>query len=178
MVGDFFGGWSVLSSNGSYADGWASGERAFHRDFMPGASIEEKLLALGVKASSAYKEATEICHGYLAEVIRVIREAGLEPRRARLSLLKGQGRSTYHRDGPDDQYVVRLHIPIMTNEKCLFNCEEGSVHLPASGAAYLLRVNRMHRVTNESDEDRIHLIMSVQDTQGISKHHRFSKAEI
>lgn len=172
MESESFGGWSVLSSNGSYLDGW-KGAEAFKKDFMPGATIDEKLAAIGAKRSSAYTHATEICQGYLAEVIETIRAVGLTPMRARISMLKANGKSTIHRDAQDHEYAVRLHVPLITNEKCFFKTEEGAVHLPASGEAFLLRVNRWHQVTNESDSDRIHLIMSVLDKNGFSKFHRF-----
>lgn len=173
MVGPYFGGWSILSSNGSYRDGWASGERAYQSNFMPGATFEQKRIALGIYPTETYSQPTEICTGYLADVMSEIEAAGLQPRRARVSLLKAHGKSSWHRDGRDDEYAVRLHVPIFTNEKCFFECEEGTVHLPADGHGCLLRVNRMHKVINDSDEDRIHLIMSVRDTKGISKHHRY-----
>ena len=173
MVGKFFGGWSVLSSNGSYLDGWGSGERIYDPTFMPGSTMEEKLATVGIKPSSAYVKPTEVCHGYLQEIIDQIRDANLYPVRARLSVLKANGKSSLHRDGNDDEYHVRLHIPIITNPSCTFDCDEGSAHLPANGRAYLLRVNRMHQVFNGGGEDRIHLIMSVRDTAGVSKHHRY-----
>ena len=174
MVGQFFGGWSVLSSNGSYLDGWVSGDKAYRPDFMPGATLEEKNAALGVRPLSEYSKPTDICHGYLKEVIEEIARAGLNPIRARLSLLKAHGRSSQHRDARDDEYAVRLHIPIFTNEKCTFHCEEGVTHFPADGRAHLIRVNRMHQVFNASDENRIHLMMQVQDTNGISQFHRYA----
>ena len=177
MESESFGGWSVLSSNGSYRDGW-KGAEAFKKDFMPGATIDEKLAAVGAKRSSAYIHNTEICQGYLAEVIDTIRAAGLTPMRARISMLKANGKSTIHRDAADHEYAVRLHVPIVTNEKCFFKTEEGSVHLPASGDAFLLRVNRWHQVTNESDSDRVHLIMSVVDRNGFSKLHRFASTSL
>ena len=175
MVGKFFGGWSVLSSNGSYLDGWVSGERAFQPEFMPGSSVKEKLSVLGVKTAAEYCQPTEICTGYLREVVDTVRDAGFEPSRARLSLLKAHGQSTLHRDGPDSAYIVRLHVPIITNEHCFFNCDDGSAHLHATGGSYLLRVNRMHQVVNSGEKDRIHLIMSVRDTKGVSQFHRPSK---
>jgi hypothetical protein len=132
-----------------------------------------RLNAIGIKPLDAYSKPTEICHGYLKEVIDTIVSKGLNPRRARVSLLRAQGRSSLHRDGADHEYAVRLHLPIFADEHSTFRCEEGSVHLKADGHAYLLRVNRMHQVFNESNEDRIHLIMSVRDTVGISQFHRY-----
>lgn len=173
MVGQFFGGWSVTSSNGSYLDGWASGEKALNPSFMPGATFEEKCRALGILKYEEYHRPTEICFGYLQEVMNEISDAGLNPLRARLSLLRANGRSTLHRDGADSEYAVRLHIPIITNEDCTFVCDEGTVHFPADGRGYLIRVNRPHQVFNKSPIDRIHLIMQVQDIKQISKHHRY-----
>lgn len=173
MVGKFFGGWSVTSSNGSYKDGWASGERALDPDFMPGLTVAEKYKAIGILKASEYRHPTEICFGYLKEVMDEISEAGFNPLRARLSLLKAKGSSSLHRDGPDERYAVRLHLPIITNEFCTFVCEEGSAHVPADGTAHLVRVNRLHQVFNNGDADRIHLIMEATDTKGLSKHHRF-----
>ncbi len=173
MVGKTFGGWSVLSSNGSYLDGWSSGYRAYDPAFMPGATMKEKFNALGTKHSTAYNKPTEVCTGYLDEVMREIAKAGLGPCRARLSLLRAHGESTWHRDGVEGEYAVRLHVPIVSSESCLFCCEEGSVHLPANGRAYLLRVDCLHQVINPTDHDRIHLIMSVRDTAGFSKYHRY-----
>ena len=177
MVGSFFGGWSVLSSDGRYQDGWGSGEKSFDPNFMPGATMQEKLDAVGIKPLDAYSHPTEVCHGYLQEVIDTISSWGLNPRRARLSLLRAHGKSTLHRDAPDSKHAVRLHLPIYSNEQCTFRCEEGSAYLPADGHAYLLRVNRMHQVFNESDENRIHLIMAVKDTNGFSQFHRSPKVD-
>lgn len=172
MVGPYFGGWSVLSSDGRYLDGWGSGEKSFDPAFMPGAAIEEKLAVLGVKPLDSYSNPTEVCHGYLKEVMDTIMGWNLNPRRARLSLLRANGKSTLHRDAPDADHTVRLHLPIFTNEDCTFRCEEGSAHMPADGHTYLLRVNRMHQVFNEGTEDRIHLIMAVRDKSCFSQFHR------
>ncbi len=176
MESEFFGGWSVLSSDGKFSDGWKPGALAFEPTFMPGASLDEKMSAIGVKRSAAYIHPTEICEGYMRQVIDTIRDSGLHPMRARISMLKSGGQSSVHRDAPEGEYAVRLHIPLMTNEECTFNCEEGSAHLPADGSTYLLRVNRVHQVVNFGDSDRYHLIMSVRDTKALSQFHRFPTA--
>lgn len=131
------------------------------------------MAAIGVKRSHAYVQPTELCTGYFNEMISSIRDAGLNPMRARVAMLKAQSTDLPHRDAADNEYAVRLHIPLITNEKCFFACDEGSTHLPAEGDAFLLRVNRMHQVSNGGDTDRFHIAMSVRDTKGISTFHRY-----
>ncbi len=173
MAGKHFGGWSVLSSNGSYTDGWVGGHKIFDPEFLPGRSPQEKAEQLGLKRSSEYIQPTEICIGYLRDVITRIESLGLEPTRARLTVLKAQGQSARHTDGDAEEYCVRLHIPIFTNPACTFQTDAESTHLAASGHAYLIHVNRMHQVFNRGLEDRIHLIMDVRDRAHVSQYHRY-----
>ncbi|MBN8540660.1 MAG: aspartyl/asparaginyl beta-hydroxylase domain-containing protein [Deltaproteobacteria bacterium] len=167
-----FGGWSVLSSNGSYKDGWLMGHKVIASE-MSKEALNENLKNEGFLEIENYKHPTEICHGYLKEVADFLLSSGLNPRRLRMIRLTKGLRSSWHRDGPDNRYFVRLHVPIITNEGCIFETEEGSVHLPADGASYFLKVNRMHRVSNSGDADRFHLVMDVWDTGGVTQHHRF-----
>lgn len=173
MVGNHFGGWSVYSSDGDYRDGWARGEQAYSNDFMPGATLLEKFKALNIKKSTAYCHETEVCTGYLKEVMDQIKAMGLEPRRARLTLLKAQGQSSLHSDAPPEVYSVRLHIPIISNPECFFICDEGQEHFAASGEyGHLIFVNRLHQVVNKGTTDRVHLIMDVTDSSNVSQYHR------
>lgn len=172
MNGSYFGGWSVLSSTGDYQDGFQRGQRIYDEDFMPGASVLEKANALGIKARHHYRIPTQICHGYLAEIVAQMRTLGLEPARVRLSLLKANGHSTKHRDANAGSYCVRLHIPIVTNPDCTFECDEGAAHLPADGSAYVLDVSREHQVFNRGATDRIVLISDIIDRPWITRHHR------
>lgn len=173
MAGKHFGGWSVLSSTGSYTDGWVGGHKIYDPEFMPGHSLQEKTERLGLRPSSKYNQPTEICTGYLSDVMNRIKDLGLEPTRARLTILKAHGQSARHTDGAPNEYCVRLHIPIFTNDACTFETDQESVHLSASGHAYLIRVNRMHQVFNRSEQDRIHLIMDVRDRHHMSLFHRY-----
>lgn len=175
MVTDTYGGWSALSSTGSYLDGWGNGQRAYDANFMPGASMQEKRAALGLKDISTYREPTEICEGYLRQMLVTLRDAGLSPLRARIALLKGGGRTTLHRDAPEGHYAVRLHIPIVTNKQCTLESEGQSVHLPADGSGYLIRVDRLHQVFNHSTEDRCHFIAAVWDTKNLTKNHQYAR---
>ena len=173
----FFGGWSVTSSTGDFRDGWSYEGRTFieNNHFATAAEYTEALKKQKILTSFDHKHPTEICHGYFMEIIEDLQERGLKPRRVRVIRLHSQSSSTWHRDLPDHIYGVRLHIPIITNPHCFFECEAGKEHLVADGSAYLLKVNRMHRVINNGDTHRYNLVMDVTDTLGISKHHRFNK---
>ena len=178
MVSAGFGGWSVLSATGEYTDGWSKGEQLYNPLFMPGTDIETRKKALGLFPLDQYTRPTEICHGYLSKVITDIQEMGLNPMRARLSILKAQSSSSRHKDGEPHEYAVRLHIPIITNQQCTFATDDEQAHLPADGSVYVLHVNRWHQVFNKSQEDRIHLIMSIRDTSGVTQFHQYPKNNI
>lgn len=173
MQSTAFGGWSILSYVGTYTDGWQTGHLCFKTDAQ-GVPYWDYELAekLGVRLEAEHCNPTEVCTGYMLEVISWIRELGLNPCRARWSLLRAQSESTLHRDAADATYAVRLHIPVITNSQCTFYAGEEFAHMPADGSAYLIKVNRMHQIFNKSNEDRIHIIMNVFDAIGISKHHR------
>lgn len=168
-----FGGWSVLSSNGSYTDGWHRGYLGI-QERMDLKSLRQQTEKNGGKVGAEYVLPTEICHGYLLDVIEYIKSKGLNPSRARVIQLPAGHSCIWHRDAPDNVYCVRLHIPILTNENCYFEIENGRAHLPADGSAYFLHVNRMHRVVNEGQTSRYHLVMNVRDDLGISQNHQWN----
>lgn len=157
-----FGGWSVLSADGTYKDGWHMGHVLIDKDAASEA-IYDGLAKMGARPTSEYVYPTEICHGYMAEVIESIRSLNLNPRRARIIRLTAGLASSWHRDWPEHSRFVRLHVPIITNTGCFFEVEGDREHLPATGQAYLLRVNRLHRVVNQGHDDRYHLVMDVDD---------------
>jgi hypothetical protein len=165
-----FGGWSILSATGKYTDGWQDAA-PYHRKTADGKMVFDAARAcaeIGHRPPWDHVNPTEVCTGYVREVIEQIARLGLYPRRARWSLLRARSESSLHRDGTDTEYSVRLHIPVITNDKCSFHADGDAVHMPADGSMYLLRVNRLHQIFNHSDEDRIHIIMNVWDTGGVS----------
>lgn len=166
-----FGGWSVLSSNGSYQDGWAMGHIEISPQMTPEAILAGMRKA-GLKSISEYTLPTEICHGYLLDVIRYFHEQGLLFARARIIQLVAGLESSWHRDAPDSIPLVRLHVPIVTNSECFFEVEGDRAHLPADGSSYFIRVNRLHRVVNRGVSHRYHLVMDVKDQIGLSQYHR------
>lgn len=172
---DAFGGWSVWSSNGSYRDGWQQGHRILAQNHLTEEERRRELTKLGLASPLDFRKPTEICHGYLAEVLKTIDLAGLYPRRARIIQLSPHSSSSWHRDAPDHIYMVRLHIPILTNPGCFFETETERAHLPADGRAYFLFVNGMHRVVNDGDTPRYHLVVDVNDTKKVTQHHQYHK---
>ncbi len=159
-----------MSSNGDYKDGWQQG----HILLDPNSSQElrNEVKSTINKKFSEYTVETDICVGYLKTVVEKIRSYGLNPCRARIICLTAGQASSWHRDAPATRYAVRLHVPIVTNQGCYFETREEREHLPADGSAYFIYVNREHRVVNEGDQDRFHLVMDVVDRNAISKFHR------
>lgn len=173
MQSQSFGGWSVWSADGELYDGWSMGHTCYKTVNGKTVFDNEKAIALGLRRRDQYRQPTEICTGYLNEVMNRLFEMQFNPRRVRLSLLRAGGSSSWHRDGVEPNYAVRLHIPIVTDPLCTFECEDGVFHFPADGAGYVVRVNRMHQICNRSKVDRYHLMMDIFDFAGVTQEHRF-----
>lgn len=174
MQSEIFGGWSILSATGKYDDGWQLGHTCYREEEGKLVFDREIAQAIGLKPTSDHKNPTEICTGYLQEVMQEIEKLGFRPRRARITVLHPGGDTDWHYDCAPETYAVRLHIPIITNPECQFlTADEGGMHLPADGSAYLLRVNRLHQAINHGHEKRYHIITDVWDTRQISQYHRY-----
>jgi len=140
-------GWAVTSRDGTLEDGIRriSGAQPNVRGVQP----------------------TDACSGYLAEVMDALRTSGLKPYRVRIMQLESEGAEMpLHNDAAKETW--RLHIPIITNPNCFFEWQRAdgsmeSVHLPADGSAWLVRVDVNHRAVNRSDEpsNRVHLLMGL-----------------
>ena len=88
--------------------------------------------------------------------------------RVRLMKIKAKSAIGKHSDkidkdfGFDDGNIVRIHVPIRTNEDVVFYLWEGREktfnHLK-TGHFYYVDVRAPHSVINNSNEDRIHLVM-------------------
>ena len=57
-----------------------------------------------------------------------------------------------------NDHTQRLHIPVITNPHCFLVFEDGPVHLPATGKAYIIDTTKYHSAMNASKEDRIHIV--------------------
>lgn len=86
--------------------------------------------------------------------------------RSRLMKLGAGSEVSMHVDFNYHWYTrVRIHIPLITNPGVTFYCADKNLHMRA-GECWIFNSWRRHRVTNESDEDRIHLVI---DTAGSSR---------
>lgn len=140
-------GWAVTSRDGSTVDGV--------RRIAP------------KTGSTRGVTPTDVCHGYLAETMQRLSESGTKPYRARIMQLESErGEMPFHVDSRQETW--RLHIPIITNANSFFEWQRAdgsteSVHLPADGSAWLVRVDISHRAVNRSAEPshRVHLLMGL-----------------
>lgn len=83
--------------------------------------------------------------------------------RTRLMRLAGEAEVTRHADqGYYWVERVRVHLPIVTQPGVRFECGEADVHM-AAGECWIFDTWRQHRVVNDGDAARIHLVV---DTTG------------
>lgn len=167
-----FGGWSITSRTGDWRDGWEffqndEGE-AMEVYFPKNDNNYKALKFFDIAHSMEHKNPTQAYVGELASIVEQVKALGLTPRRVRISCLKAGSKSLVHRDGDETQYMARIHIPIITNPKCVFICDGITLHMEA-GKAYMAWVNTWHQIRNDSNEDRYHIIMDAYDTKGITK---------
>ena len=86
--------------------------------------------------------------------------------RSRLMKLAAGSEVSQHVDFNYHWYTrVRIHIPIITNPDVIFYCANENIHMQA-GECWTFNNWRRHRVTNSSEEDRVHLVI---DTAGSSR---------
>jgi hypothetical protein len=167
-----FGGWSITSRTGDWKDGWDFFQndegQAMEVYFPKGKSNYEALKFFDIAHSMEHKNPTQAYQGEIARVIDQITELGLTPRRVRVTCLKARAKSLVHRDADTDDYMARLHIPLITNDKCVFICNGTTLHMEA-GKVYAVWVNQWHQIRNDSDEDRYHIIMDFYDTKKVTK---------
>lgn len=173
MLTSTFGGWSITSSDGDYRDGWLRSNELDCENVNLNFNPVELKKKYGLKSVVFYKTPTQVCGLQAKSLIDRLEDLGFYPRRVRYMLLKAGGQSNLHRDAPDEIYSVRLHVPIVNNPDCFFECEEGRANLKP-GCIYLLKVNRPHQVVNKGSTDRVHLVCDVFDTKGYSQFHKLT----
>lgn len=172
-----FGGWSITSRTGDWRDGWDffqndEGE-AMEVYFPKNENNYKALKFFDIAHSMEHKMPTQACVGELKRIVTQLEEAGMYPRRVRVTCLKARAKSLVHKDAGDNEYMARLHIPLITNNKCVFISQGQTIHMEA-GKAYGVWVNDWHQIRNDSDEDRYHLLCDFYDTKGITKQFKYN----
>jgi hypothetical protein len=169
-----FGGWNLQSKSGDYRDGFQVGiEKCWRKVWKPGTFNYHLAKFLDYSHGFEHKNKTNACIGPFGDVVDFLEEKGFYPRRMRLTMLKPHSKSIIHRDAPAEKYLARIHIPLITNPKCIHWTEHGEAHMPADGSVYMLWVNCMHQIRNDSDEERYHIICDAYDTQGITENFKY-----
>ncbi len=172
-----FGGWSLQSQTGDWKDGF----EFFQNE--EGTTLEEvffpkdgnnytTLKYFNIAHSLEYKNPTQGYKGEIAKVLDQIAEFGLTPRRARVTCLKAGSKSLVHKDGSENDYIARIHIPLITNPQCTFTADGESLYMEP-GNIYMVWVNLWHQIRNDSDQDRYHIIMDAYDTKHITKNFKY-----
>lgn len=91
--------------------------------------------------------------------------------RVRLAYLKAGFTIRPHVDY-DPSYITRFHIPLITNPKIKMGFHRDGIdhefYLPADGTVYFFNSGVKHWVKNESDQDRIHLIIDTHGQQDLA----------
>lgn len=167
-----FGGWSLLSRNGDWQDGFEffqSQEGTAMEVYFPTDDNNYKSLKFfNIGMSMEYDQPTQGYQGEIARVLDQIRDAGFYPRRARVTCLQAGCKSLVHTDGWENEYIARIHIPIITNPACVFKADGQDLYMEP-GKAYMVWVNIWHQIRNDSDQNRYHIIMDAYDTKKITK---------
>ena len=100
---------------------------------------------------------------YLMQVLQAL---GATWGRSRLMRLSGQAEVTAH---VDLNYYwrerMRVHVPITTTPSVRFQCGDAETHM-AEGECWLFDTWRMHRVLNEGNDERIHLVADTVGGEG------------
>jgi hypothetical protein len=114
-------------------------------------------------------EADELNYGVRSELVtgeiaKVLDMFTSKITRVRLAYIAGHHELKPHIDY-DTTYIVRYHIPIVTNPGAVMHMDRNGAeyarHLPADGKVYFFNTGIKHWVTNDSDEARVHLIIDV-----------------
>lgn len=171
-----FGGWSLLSRTGDWKDGWDffqndEGE-AMETYFPKNDNNYKSLKFFNIAMSTEHSNPTQAYQGEIARVLDQITALGLTPRRARITCLKAGAKSLVHKDANDNEYMARIHIPLITNPKCLFISDGIDLYMEPNNA-YMVWVNIWHQIRNDSNQDRYHLIMDAYDTKHITKNFKY-----
>ena len=102
---------------------------------------------------------------YIDEVVLSTKQqiGEVKVQQAMLARLRASTVIPKHRDkGPLTAKTHRIHVPVITNEQCIFTIDDESKNLKPGQIWIVDNVGRHHGVTNNGDVDRVHLIIDAQ----------------
>lgn len=79
-----------------------------------------------------------------------------------LKLNKGGYIAPHHDGAMFNKTIYRCHIPIITKYPDVFMTINGSNYFMKPGNLYITNVSKIHSVTNNSNIDRIHIVLDLQ----------------
>lgn len=82
-------------------------------------------------------------------------------RSVRLMRLGAGSEIKEHSDTDLDENEIRIHIPVLTNPEVFFYLKGKLVKL-SPGECWYMKLSNPHRVSNQSDEDRVHLVIDME----------------
>jgi len=170
-----YGGWSVTSQTGDIYDGWQS-----HLGFKDGKFDNILAYKAGWRPRWFHTNKTPICTGYLSDIVDQVSSMGFYPCAIRIMESPPKCYLGMHADAPDNQYSIRLHIPIITDDNAYhvwYTDPITKIHMPADGSTFLIRTNVNHSAHNEGEFPRYHLVFDVWDTKGIIPEFKYSNIE-
>ena len=101
---------------------------------------------------------------YLDEVKYVAGEffGPVETRQAMLTRLPPGAEIKRHKDrGPVTAKTHRVHLPVLTNSRCIFTVGDEAVHMKAGELWAIDNVGKYHSVSNAGESHRVHLIIDL-----------------
>lgn len=132
-------------------------------------NIFERTKRLFPKNSRYLPEADELNYGVKNHLVKgpiedILNIFSSKVTRVRLAYLSKNFEIGAHVDY-DPSYIVRYHIPLITNPQVKMFMLRGKTvhetHLPADGKIYFFNSGLKHWVKNDSDQGRLHLIIDV-----------------
>jgi len=132
-------------------------------------SILSRTKRLNPKSKYYLPEADELNYGIRNDLVtdvfsKILNMFSSKITRVRLACLKRNFSIKPHVDY-DPSYIVRYHIPLITNEQCMLhivrNKVQYDIHLPNDGKIYFINTGHLHWASNDSDNERLHLIVDV-----------------
>ena len=108
----------------------------------------------------------ELIAGHYANTLadKIVPEMRQQPRpgyfiRIIMTRLRAGGNITIHRDGGMSlKRCHRVHLPVITNEQCMFTSGNTTLHMRA-GEVYEINNRQDHGVQNGGDAARVHIIL-------------------